>query len=215
MTPVHHPEPDELVAYASGASPEWLSLVIACHLTFCEECRRDVQLFDDLGGALLESVETDDAPLSLPPLGDKLSPEAIAGASRQPSRQDPPGLPRPIYEYMNDGHHFRYGGPGVRQIPLSLTVNGEVARIVRFAPGHRIPDHAHRGLEMILVLDGEFEDAVTGERYRSGDLSRREGGTEHQPHVTGSDPCIAMVVATARSQPHTLWGKILQAITGV
>ena len=47
--PSHHPEPALLMEYASGASPEPFSLVIATHLALCPECRRSVAELEAAG----------------------------------------------------------------------------------------------------------------------------------------------------------------------
>jgi putative transcriptional regulator len=214
MTPQHHPDPDDLLAYASGASPEWASLVVACHLTYCEECRSDVALMDDVGGVLLAELEA---------IGDVALPTPPGAARTEPAREKTRivsdvtrGLPQPIHEYFKDAvPRWRFLAPGVRQIPLSFSVGGIPAKVVEFKPGFTIPEHAHTGLEMVLVLDGELRDSVTKELFGSGDLSRRDLGSTHSQFVTSKDPCICLVVSAAPIEPTSLWGKILKAATGV
>jgi putative transcriptional regulator len=217
MTVLHHPEAEELVAYASGAAPEWLSLVIACHLTYCAECRAEVELLDDLGGVLLDRLEADPEakPLPVPNAAAKAQPPASLSPPPDAARASMAGLPRPLNDYFVDEPRWRFLAPGIQHIPLSFSVGGVPARVVRFKPGFTIPDHAHTDLEMVLVLDGELTDGVTKERFRTGDLSRREAGTAHSQHITGTDPCTCLVVTAGPIVPSTTWGKILKALTGV
>src|SRR6185295_17891793 len=111
MSPVHHPDEEELVGYASGTNPEWISLVVACHLTYCATCREYVELFDDLGGVLLDSLETRE--------GGRLGVRASDVTARpRPVVSEPPimpvaGLPWPLASYLpKDGAGFRFLAPG-------------------------------------------------------------------------------------------------------
>jgi putative transcriptional regulator len=218
MTPSHHPDADELVGYASGAAPEWISLVVACHLTYCEECRGEIELLDDLGGVLLGGLDrgSETGPLALPDATARArKPAAPPAPTRHAAPESTAMIPRPLHDYFADEPRFRFLAPGIQHIPLSFSVGGVPARIVRFKPGFMIPDHAHTGLEMVLVLDGEITDGVTKELFRTGDLSRRDEGTAHSQRVTSQDPCVCLVVSAKPIVPSTAWGRILKALTGV
>ena len=43
MNPNHHPGASLLFSYASGSLTEGLSLVVASHLNFCGQCKKDVK----------------------------------------------------------------------------------------------------------------------------------------------------------------------------
>jgi putative transcriptional regulator len=218
MTPSHHPDADELCAYASGATPDWISLVVACHLTYCEECRTELELWDDLGGVLLDSLDPGSETTPPPRPSDAVIAPRHPSAEKKSFEQaseSTKGIPRPLHDYFADEPRFRFLAPGIQHIPLSFSVGGVPARIVRFKPGFTIPEHAHRGLEMVLVLDGEIADGVTKEVFRTGDLSRREAGTTHSQHVTSHDSCVCLVVSAAPIVPSTVWGRVLKALTGV
>jgi len=215
MNPVHHPEEEDLLSYASGTSPEWLSLVVACHLTYCAECRSGVELFDDLGGLLLDSLD------ARTPGAVTVKASDVMDRPRRPeSAAAPelavPGIPRPLAPYVAPGGaRFRFLAPGLRHIPLNFSVGGVPARIIRFRAGFGIPEHRHQGLEMLLVLDGTLHDLTTGESFRKGDLSRREADTRHAQAIDRSEPCTCLVVSAAPVVPSTWMGRILKAITGV
>ncbi|HVU03024.1 MAG TPA: cupin domain-containing protein [Polyangiaceae bacterium] len=213
MKPVHHPEPDELAQYASGASPDHLSLVIACHLTYCAECRDEVKLLEELGGALLDSLPGGDGEMAPPE--DLPPPAAREKRERAPLPPEFRMIPRPIHAFLDGPPRFRFLAPGVKHVPLALTVGRIQAKVVRFSPGFVVPEHSHQGLEMVLVLEGELTDGATKEVFRNGDLSRREEGSRHTQHITSEDPCVCLVVSTAEIVPSTFWGKVLKALTGV
>jgi putative transcriptional regulator len=123
------------------------------------------------------------------------------------------GIPRPLHPYIVGKPAFRFLAPGVQHIPLSLKANDVPARLVKFNPGLEVPPHHHRGLEMILVLDGEFEDYQSNDRYQTGDVSRRDETKDHRTRVTGNDACTVLIVGTELSQPLTAWGKLVQILT--
>jgi putative transcriptional regulator len=216
MTPTHHPYPDDLASYASGAAPEWMSLVVACHLTYCAECREEVSLLDDLGGALVDTLPVDGDAVNVPP-----APAPRATQPRaEPPRVDSPLariIPRPLHAYFKEPTPaWRFLAPGIKHVPISLTVGALPARLIQFKSGLVIPDHRHSGNEMVLVLDGILEDTVSREVFRTGDLSRRdETSPRHGNAVTGPDPCTCLVVTDGPIDPATMWGKLLKALTGL
>ena len=53
MTIRHHVSDRLLMAYAAGTLPEAFSLVVATHLSLCDECRARAASYDALGGAVL------------------------------------------------------------------------------------------------------------------------------------------------------------------
>jgi putative transcriptional regulator len=214
MTPTHHPYPDDLAAYASGVAPEWMSLVVACHLTYCAECRDEVAMLDELGGVLLETLATDGAP-AVP----SNAPARRVEPSKTRFDDSPLGrtVPRPLHAYFKEPEAaWRFLAPGLRHVPLTLVVSDIPARLIQFKPGFVIPDHRHTGEEMVLVLDGILEDTVTRDVFQTGDLSRRdESSGRHGNIVTSPDPCVCLVVTDGPLNPATMWGKLLKALTGL
>lgn len=72
---------------------------------------------------------------------------------------------------------------------------GAIATLVRIQPGATFPEHAHRGEETMLVLDGGFrEPADGGEEVWRGDEIFRDDGTEHALVALPGVPCVAAVL---------------------
>src|SRR5271165_6457339 len=67
MTPHHHPSDETILSYAAGSLASGPSLVVACHLSFCAECRMTVGRGEAIGGHLL----------------DELAPAALSGGARE------------------------------------------------------------------------------------------------------------------------------------
>jgi anti-sigma factor ChrR (cupin superfamily) len=66
--------------------------------------------------------------------------------------------------------------PGLSELPL-YERGAERVRLVRLAPGTRVPRHEHPGGEEILVLAGSFEDEHG--HYGKGTWLRNPAGTGH------------------------------------
>ena len=50
----HHLNDGLLMGYASGNLPEAFSLVVATHISLCDECRARLESFDAIGGVLID-----------------------------------------------------------------------------------------------------------------------------------------------------------------
>ncbi|OYW45094.1 MAG: transcriptional regulator, partial [Rhodobacterales bacterium 12-65-15] len=58
MTIRHHLTDQLLLAYAAGQLPEAFNLVVATHVSLCDDCRAELASFETVGGALLSAFET-------------------------------------------------------------------------------------------------------------------------------------------------------------
>ena len=56
MTIRHHLSDSLLMAYSAGQLPEAFSLVVATHVSLCDDCRSRLLAFDAIGGALIEDA---------------------------------------------------------------------------------------------------------------------------------------------------------------
>ena len=86
---------------------------------------------------------------------------------------------------------------GLEMIPVTAGPKraGAIATLVRIQPGAKFPEHAHRGDETMLVLDGGFrEPADGGEEVWRGDEIFRDDGTEHALLALPGVPCVAAVL---------------------
>ena len=50
MSIKHHINDDTLLAYVNDTLPETLSVVVATHLAICPECRKTVDLMEEMAG---------------------------------------------------------------------------------------------------------------------------------------------------------------------
>jgi anti-sigma factor ChrR (cupin superfamily) len=68
--------------------------------------------------------------------------------------------------------------------------SGPSAALLRYEPGSSVPQHLHRGIEHIFVLDGWQEDEQG--RYERGSLLIHGGGTSHR--VASPDGCVVLAI---------------------
>jgi len=194
MSILHHPDEELLLAYAGGASGEAMSLLVATHLAFCDQCRRAVAEAESMGGALMEALE----PAALKPgaLSATMArlDEAPPPAPARPLSRD--GVPGPLRPYLSGGFAalpWRRMGERLAYLPL-FRRGGMRVKLLRGVPGTDTGWHSHRGTEFTLVLQGGFTDA-TGS-YAPGDLQVAADELWHNPVADPGEDCINLSVTT-------------------
>jgi putative transcriptional regulator len=226
VSPVHHPTDDLLLGHASGSPDEGAELVVATHLALCPTCRRQVAVWEEVGGAYLDALE----PVPGPALDARALAEAVREAAPEPPAapihrdrdrdrdldRDRPVLPEPLRTLAGGDVgelSWRWRGPGVREVTLPVPSPGPAVRIARLAPWITFPMHADRDRELTLVLSGGLRDAFG--TFERGDLSIRDASHRHEQRVLPGEPCICLVVNADRLVPLTWLGRILARFTDV
>lgn len=216
MTIMHHPSDDVLVAYATGASDEAVSLVIATHLTLCPQCRRSVAAAEAAGGSLLSGLAPvslgDDALSSvLSRLGD--APIAAPNFKTAPIAPDAAMTPEPLRNYAGELGAVKWIpiAPGISFRSL-LTRGNTRVQLIRSAPGAGVAPHTHGGNELTQVLAGGFSD-VTG-HYRRGDLQTTDASITHDPTADDDGYCINLAVTDAPLKFQNLGVSLLAKLFG-
>lgn len=212
----HHLDDATLVSYSAGALSQGMALVVASHLSVCPQCRERAEVNDTVGGALLESLEpetlTDGMLASILTRIDDL-PVQLAEVSVEPGLIDPE-VPAPLRDYIHcplDQLEWKRIVPGVAYYDMPWEGRG-VSRLLRIAPGKSMLAHTHNGNELTMVLRGSFSDEVG--RFRRGDVADLDDQIEHQPLVDSKDDCICLIATDAPLRFTTLFGKLVQPITG-
>lgn len=206
MTPEHHLRTEDLIDYASGASPEPIALVVASHLSICPQCRDSLAQLEDIGGAMLESIEPEDVPSDLRDLViaclDDQPVEPVAQITKAGDGLD---LPQALRHYVGDNvYDLEWSsGLGVKWSRFLKSHDGITTRLMRLAPGVKIPHHTHEGSEFTLVLQGGFSDR-TG-HFGRGDVEISDSEVDHQPIADVDGECLCLAVTTA---PLRLTGPI-------
>ncbi len=209
MTSIRHHLSDALLAaFAAGSLPHAFSVVVASHVSLCDDCRAALEAHQALGGAVLEA--TGAAPVSrelragILAMLDAPEPETAP----EPRRQ---GIyPGPVIAALK-GREIRWKslGMGVRQDILSADRSGSV-RLLHIPAGQAVPDHSHGGMELTLVLQGSFSDE-TG-RYGAGDVEFADETLEHTPIADPGEPCICLAATDAPLRFRNLLPRLLQPV---
>ena len=179
------------MAYSAGDLPEAFNLVVATHVSLCDECRARMASFDALGGAVLDMGDV--AEMSDASLAACL--DRIDGLSQATARSPLRGagvFPAPLADYIGGGLEkvkWRPLGMGVKQAILP-TGKDASARLLFIPGGQAVPDHGHRGLELTLVLQGAFRDEKA--RFGPGDIESADEATEHTPVAEDGEVCICL-----------------------
>lgn len=196
MTIRHHLSDQLLMGYAAGQLPEAFSLIVATHVSMCDDCRASLASHDAVGGALIEDIEEiamGEAALAAAlakldglPQVTKRAPVAVAS-----------DLPAPLAEYVGGDlsavRWTRVAG-GVKQAILP-TARDASARLLYIPAGVAVPDHGHKGTELTLVLQGAFSDQ--NDRFGPGDLEIADETMEHTPVAMEGEACICLAVTDA------------------
>lgn len=209
MTIKHHLSDDLLMAYAAGTLPEAFDLVVATHVSLCDECRARLGALEAVGGAVLEDGPR--AAVSDTSLAATLQRIHADGTAPIVGPQRRAGVfPAPLRDYVGgdlEAVRWRGIGGGVKQAILP-TARGASVRLLHIPAGARLPDHGHRGLELTQVLQGAFRDE--GDRFGPGDIEVATEDTQHTPVAEAGADCVCLAATDAPLKFATMLPRIAQ-----
>lgn len=199
------------MAYSAGTLPEAFNLIVATHVSMCDECRAQLASFDSVGGALLDEAGT--ATLSDSSFAETMrliNAGAVAGAIRAAQPVSQSVVPAPLREYIGgdlDRVKWRSIGMGVKQAILPTSREAS-ARLLYIPAGTAVPDHGHRGMELTLVLQGAFVDET--DRFARGDIEIADEALNHTPIADIGEDCICLAATDAPLRFNALIPRIAQ-----
>lgn len=214
----HHLSDQLLMAYSAGSLPEAFNLVVATHISLCDECRARLASFDAVGGALIEAqIEERTPDLSMEMSAGALAATMARITSAAPSPRIAPKprahdqiLPAPLRAYVGggvDSINWRPVGGGVKQAILPTSDNAS-ARLLFIPAGASVPDHGHNGMELTLVLQGAFADGA--DRFGRGDIEIADEELHHQPVAEQGLDCICLAATDAPLRFRSLLPRLAQ-----
>lgn len=210
MTIRHHISDPLLMAYSAGTLPEAFSLVVATHISLCDECRARLMAFDSIGGALIEDEAADLADASVDAMLARITGLPQGGPAPRAPKPVKSVLPAPLRDYVGGDLadvKWRTIGMGVRQAILPTSRDAS-ARLLYIPAGQAVPDHGHRGMELTLVLQGAFRDSE--DRFGPGDLEIATEDLEHTPVAEAGADCICLAATDAPLRFNSLIPRIAQ-----
>lgn len=207
----HHLSDSLLMAYVAGDLPEAHDLVVATHVSLCDECRARLGAYEALGGAVLDTAPTAELTDMDASLAACFSRIDQAGAAPSPCIARARGIfPAPLVDYVGggvDAVKWRPVGMGVKQAILP-TSRGATARLLYIPAGQAVPDHGHRGLELTLVLQGSFHTETA--RFGAGDVEIADEDVEHTPIADTGEVCICLAATDAPLRFQNLLPRLVQ-----
>lgn len=206
----HHLPERILLAYSAGTLPEAFNLVVATHVSLCDECRATLDAMDCVGGAVLSSAESNDISVDLDATLRKI--ESGFAEDRQIRRPGEAGVfPLTLQDYVGgdlDSVKWKPIGMGVRQSILSTSKDATV-RLLHIPAGAAVPDHGHRGVEMTVVLKGAFRDEV--DRFARGDIEVADEHLHHTPVAEEGEDCICLAATDAPLKFRSFVPRVVQS----
>lgn len=211
----HHPDTATLASYAAGSLDEAFATVVAAHLASCAKCRARLYEIEEVGGTMLETIDA--VGLNEAALERAMSRLDEPSEERAEPRSAEQSLPRPLGRLVTaplDAIAWKSVAPGVavHRLPTSKAARGSLT-LLKIAPGKKIPDHGHGGMEITLVLTGSYRDALG--RFGPGDVADLDEDIEHQPVVDSDEPCICLVASEAPTRFKSFFGRLFQPLVGV
>ncbi len=217
MTISHHPTDETLAEFAAGTLDEGKSLVVSVHLTHCQACRQAVKQFNLIAGAMLETqsvlagATSADHKVRMPNL-DTLPPMDAAPdrshhLAERRFKDDGKTSPLDLYSACE----WRRIGLGVQFKSVDVPSNdGTRVFLLKAAPGTRLPDHRHSGLEWTCVLKGAFSHDFG--RFGPGDFDEADHTVEHRPFVEREGDCICLVALNGQIELRSWVGRLIQPL---
>lgn len=214
MKITHHPAPESLMSCSAGSQPEAFAAVMSAHLTVCPACQKELAFMELIGVAMFDKIAATPVERGAPVIALRAG-EADDGETFHPSPLLG-GVPAPLVAVIGrdlDAVNWKRAGPGVWQhtIRLSARARGEL-RLIKVAPGRALPEHAHTGSELTLVLRGSYRDA-TG-HYRAGDVADMTGDEAHAPLADPEDGCICLIATEGRLKFKSALARFIQPFSG-
>lgn len=206
----HHVNDALLMGFAAGHLNEAFGLIVATHVSLCDDCRARMESFEALGGAVMAAEA--EVQISNEALSRVMARLEVPVVVAPPAPRRKRILPAPVAAYVGgdlDAVKWRSIGLGVRQAILPTSRSATV-RLLYIPAGQAVPDHGHRGTELTLVLRGAFRDAT--DRFGRGDVEIADEDMEHRPVAESGEDCICLAATDAPLRFVGLMPRLLQPL---
>ncbi|WP_244421711.1 ChrR family anti-sigma-E factor [Azorhizobium caulinodans] len=211
---LHHPSDETLLAYAAGRLEVGPAVVTQSHLAFCSHCRERLRVFAAAGGALLDALPpTEMSDAALIETQARADAPAPPPPRSRPARRQPADVDLPSVLGAYDFGRWRWLGPGVKARHILLPGHRFTgARLLRIAPGSKIPEHGHTGTEFTQVIHGSFSDGH--QDYRPGDFCEADSALDHEPVAGPEGDCICVAAIEGSMRFSGVIGRLMQPFVG-
>lgn len=192
-----HPSSELLNDFVIGNLSAGVCVAISAHIEMCTHCREITQaLEDEISSAWSDpEVEFDTDNYS------EMISKIVSQAQEVKSDESLPmikelhlnsraiSLPGVLAKAASSGLHWKKLGGGISQASIAID-NETHCEFIYMSPGSKTPVHSHKGSEVTLVLDGNFNDELGD--YMPADFLLRDHDDVHQP--SSEDGCLCFAV---------------------
>ena len=205
--PTHHVPDAMMAAYAADNLAYPFAVLVAAHVSLCDDCRARLDAHRALGGLVLEEL----APAAVSPETRRRTLAALDHAEPAGAvAAGPRSFPAPIDAMLGPaGPRWRSIGLGAKQAILWTGTEGSL-RLLSIPAGQAVSEHGHRGLELTLVLSGAFSDEAGV--FRAGDIEVADENVDHVPRAIEDAPCICAAATDAPLRFQALLPRLMQPI---
>lgn len=215
----HHPTHELMSVFASGELPASLSIAVAAHLELCRDCQAAVDRMtqqaaqqefitpsstsqqdneEDFADMIMQ-ITQDDALFDVQIDTDETAEQTIEFKGQHYR------LPRTLQSLVLQKQQ-KLGK--LTRSRIDLQEGSLKTSLLHIEPGGSVPMHTHKGFELTLLLDGEFEDEMG--KYQKGDFIWLTGQHEHTPTTTTG--CLCFTVSNDALQFTQGFSKLLNPI---
>jgi putative transcriptional regulator len=200
-----------MLSYAAGSLDSAQNLIVSTHIAMSKDAKNIIRTYEALGGALMiqdcepVSMQADSLDSVLSNLENKSGEsDGKSGAGNKTdvfADMDVPDILSETCEQMTKPLRWSKLYAGIQTCVVEIDCRRSTARLLKGKPSARIPHHTHRDIEIMLVLDGAYEDEMG--RYQKGDLIVTDEHCAHAPVACESEGCVCLMVS---SKPIRLTG---------
>jgi len=207
MTDITYHIPDAMIRdYVSGRLSHAFSMVVAAHVSLCDNCRAQMEAEESAAGIALGDITP-------APADDGAGLAAVLGRLDETPETEIAGTnvyPAPVHAALDQKPpRWRPLGAGIRQQILHADNEGSV-RLLYIPPGASVPEHSHRGTELTLVLQGRFNDG--SEHFGVGDVEVADDHIKHTPVAGEGLPCVCLAATEGALRFRSIFPRMLQPL---
>jgi len=201
-----------LLDHAAGTAPEAVAVLLRAHLSLCPEARATAARLEAVGGALLDGL----APAAMAPgaLDAVLARLDAPAPAAPPPAATHPTIPAALLPYTGADLDRLAWKRVVKGVDEAVLPTGEVSTyrmsLLRIVGGRSIPEHTHYGDELLMVLDGAFEDGRG--HYVRGDVCAADDSVIHAPTADRTGDCLCLAVTSGPIKLTGSWGRLLNPL---
>jgi putative transcriptional regulator len=215
-----HPGDTALVGFAEGTLPCASSLVVSAHCDMCEACNHKVHALTATAAesvfandvdveflardyiSIFESITRDETLVDNHRVN--VAPQSILVDGRDLK------VPATLTRIANKVGEWSHLVGKLWQAPIEIRSNSLV-QLIYMEKGGSVPEHTHKGNEISLVLNGQFQDE--NNVYRSGDYVALDHSHTHMPVAISEEGCLLLTVIDQPLHFTAGWAKLINPLS--